>query len=256
MRDAYRVTLSKKLELLTLWWQDVLMSPVWYVIVMAGLASLAVYSPMLRWGVAVLALIWGGWLIRQPFRPERAAAAGTEPAQVYLEQALMYQTQLHQLLAATANRHNSRHRQHLAGRIDTWTEAIVALVQHITVLRQDDLLGRDLEGAPQALEVLRTRLTRETDPTLRLQLERALNNRHKQVTALARLQQSLLQAELQVENTVSQLGILYSQLLTDQSTHQVVDYDRLSADLEEAVSRLQDQLVTLGEVRGAVRAEY
>ena len=255
MSDGHRPILSKKLTLPEMVWREVLLNPLWYVVVIAGLAGLAVYVPVLRWLAGAIALGWGGWLIWQLFAPEQKKAPAEDPLQAYLDQAQIYKAQLHQLLQATSNRHNGRSRERLASQVNTWTEAITGLIQRITLLRRDDLFLRDLAAAPQALQLLETRLNQETEPVLRAQLERALDNRQKQVASLVRLEQIHAQAELQIEDTLSQLGTLYSQLLTHQSTHHIVDYDCLSADLEEAVGRLQDQLAALGEVKGMYQTE-
>lgn len=255
MNNGHRPVVLRRLTLPGSGWQEILLNPLWYVVVVAGLAGLAVYLPAARWLAAATALSWGGWLIWQLFAPEQAEAPAKDPLQAYLDQAIIYKAQLHQLLQATSNRHNGRHQERLAGQVNTWTEAITGLIQRVTLLRQDDLLLRDLATAPQALRVLEARLEQETEPGLRAQLQRALDNRQKQVASLARLERILSQAELQIEDTLSQLGTLYSQLLTHQSTHHMVDYDRLSVDLEEAVGRLQDQLVALGEVKGMYQPE-
>ncbi len=250
MNNGHRAVVSKRFSLPGSGWREVLLNPLWYVIVVAGLAGLAVDIPAARWLAAVFALSWGGWLIWQLFIPEQAETPAEDPLQAYLDQAKIYQAQLHQLLRATSNRHNGRHQERLAGQVNTWTEAITGLIQRVTLLRQDDLFLRDLAAAPRALRSLEARLAQETEPGLQAQLQRALDNRQKQVASLARLEKTLSQAELQIEDTLSQLGTLYSQLLTHQSTSHIVDYDRLSIDLEEAVGRLQDQLAALGEVKG------
>lgn len=255
MSDSYRPVSPKKLMLLGPDWREVLLNPLWYVVVVAGLVGLAVYLPAVRWLAGAIALAWGGCLIWYIFAPEQAEAPAEEPLQACLDQALMYKAQLHQLLQTTSNRYSGRHRERLVSQVNTWTKAIIDLIQQITLLRQDDLIQRDLATAPQALRLLEARLERETGPVLRAQLERALDNRQKQVASLARLENNLTQAELQIEDTLSLLGTLYTQLLTHQSTHHMVDYDCLSVDLEEAVSRLQDRLVALAEVKGMYQPE-
>lgn len=111
------------------------------------------------------------------------------------------------------------------------------------------MIRQDLEAVPQAIADLQTRLTNETDPTLRTQLERTLSNRQNQLASLERLQNTMKRAEIQIESTLSALGTIYSQVLTGQSTDHVADYSRLAADVDEEVRLLQDRLEALEEVK-------
>jgi biotin-(acetyl-CoA carboxylase) ligase len=116
-------------------------------------------------------------------------------------------------------------------------------------LRQDEVIRRDIKEVPQAIADLQTRLVNETDEVVRSQLQRTLDNRQKQLDSLEQLQTMMKRAEIQIESTLSQLGTIYSQLLTGQSTSHVADYSRLSADVDEEVRQLQDHLEALREVK-------
>ena len=89
----------------------------------------------------------------------------------------------------------------------------------------------------------------ETNAGARTELEHTLVNRKNQLAALKRLQGTMRRAEIQIESTLSALGTIYSQLLTGQSTDHVADYSRLSAEVDEEVRTLQDQLEALQEVK-------
>ena len=56
-------------------------------------------------------------------------------------------------------------------------------------------------------------------------------------------------AEIKIENTISALGTIYSQILTSKSTDYVADYGRLSEKVDEEVHTLQDHLEALEEVK-------
>ena len=56
-------------------------------------------------------------------------------------------------------------------------------------------------------------------------------------------------AALKVENTLAQLGIVYSQLRSGSYMSQTNSYERLSAEINEEVLTLGDYLETLDELR-------
>ena len=102
---------------------------------------------------------------------------------------------------------------------------------------------------PKSIDQIKNRLARESDPDLKGDLERTLINRENQLASLQKLQNMMNRAELQIESTLSSLGTIYSQILTDQSAGHIADYGRLSAQIDEEVYRLQDQLEALWEVK-------
>ena len=89
----------------------------------------------------------------------------------------------------------------------------------------------------------------QTNPALRPQLEHIVTQRKGQLLALEQLQVTIQQAEIQVETTVALLGTIYSQLLIQQSTSHVADYQRLADNVNDEVQRLRDYLEALQEVK-------
>ena len=233
-------------------WRQFLQNPAWYVAAVVILAGLVFYIHLVWWLAGAVALVWGIWLIWQMFGEDTAEVNHEEQLNVYLDQARLYQAQLNQALEDASNKSNAVHQQRLVAQINIWVEAIQDLVQRIAGLRQDTLICQDMAIVPQAIENLEAQLAGETDAATRAQLERALKNRRNQLTALALLQRTIKQAEIKIENTLSLLGTIYSQILTGQSTNHVADYSRLSAGVDEEVGRLQDQLEALREVKGSL----
>ena len=230
-------------------WRESLNSPVWYVATVTTLAVLTFKIRFLWWLAGMVALIWGTWLIWQLFTQDKAQTDGAGQLNICLDQTLAYQAQIDQLLKATSNTSNRAHRLHLAAQINIWTEAIQNLIQHITSLRQDNLVRQDMAAVPRAIEDLEAQLACEADPDIRVQVERALTNRKKQLAVLKLLENNIKKAEIQIESTLSLLGTMYSQILISQSTNYVAGYSRLSVDIDEEVCQLQDQLEALWEVK-------
>ena len=242
--------MSDVLENLNRRWRQFLQNPVWFVTTIIILTGLTFYIRFLWWLAGAVALVWGIWLVWQVFGEGKAEASNEEQLRIYLNQAQIYRTQISQVLKATSNNNNSARQQQLTAQINIWAGAIQDLGQRVASLRQDSLISQDMAVVPNAIENLEAQLADETDAATRVQLERTLINRQNQLASLELLQSTIRQAEIQIENTLSLLGTIYSQILTGQSTNHVADYGRLSADVDEEVSRLRDQLEALREVKG------
>jgi hypothetical protein len=219
----------------------------WYLLLVA-LTWGVVYrlTPRLVWLPLVVALAGGIWLAWQQLHLDEEESDEQARLDGYLKQTRAYKAQLDQAIKASGQR---VHLQALGGQIDTWTETIQDLVERIGKLRRDEIIRRDVETVPAAIADLESRFQREKDPAIRAQLERTLANRRKQLASLDQLQNTVKRAEIQIESTLSLLGTIYSQILTGQSTSHVADTSRLSADVDEEVRLLQDQLEALREVK-------
>jgi hypothetical protein len=222
------------------------------------IATIAVLIVLMRLRLAyALPLLWlvglsgAGVLVYQfteflLYGPDEAIRIKTRQLDKYLDQALTYKWQIDHLLK-DAPEEGREH--YLKQQIDTWTTAIKRLIERLDRFYQDEVIRRDLAEVPKAIADLERRLTTESDPTIRAQLQRTLTSRKQQLVALETLQNTIKRAEIQIESTVSRLGTIYSQLLTSQSTSQVADYSRLAENVDEEVQVLQEQLEALREVK-------
>jgi hypothetical protein len=202
------------------------------------------------WLVGMVSVMGGTWLVWRQFRRRKNRVVSPHSTMAaYQAQALLYQTQIERVLKTTINPGDQAHRQQLAAQVKVWIAAIQALTRRISAWQEDDLIGRELTAVPLAIEALQAQLTPETDAALCRQLQQALTNRYNQLASLEELQHTTKQAELQIENTLSLLGLIYAQILAGQSTRQVANYSRLCAEVDEEVQRLQDRLEALREVK-------
>lgn len=192
--------------------------------------------------MGIIILLGALWLCRPAGNTRMPEAV---PAGDYLQQAADYAGRIEQLLKARPG----RQAHELLVQVRRWRVTVENLVKHISQLRQDELIWRDLARTPEIMAGLEQQLAAETNPSLRLQLEQALARRRSQLATLEQLQATISQAEIQVEATLALLGTLYSQLLAQQSTWQVSDYSALLRDIDEQVHRLQDYLGALEEVK-------
>lgn len=204
---------------------------------------LASFSALGWWLVVLAGLVAGVWWVSQAF-PHRQTVDPSRQ-QPLLQQMTLYATQIEQLLQANPN----HHQQELLSQINQWRQMIEELVGRLADLQQHALVYHDLANIPETIVELERQLALETNSVLRMQLRYVINQRKSQLEALEHWQNTMRQAEIQVELTVALLGTIYSQLLTQQSTSHVTDYQRLTHQAGEEVARLQDYLEALQEVK-------
>lgn len=187
--------------------------------------------------------------VRPAKPPKTEERLGSTTMQIHLDRAQAYKEQINNLIKSTSNQKASARLQDLAAQVSEWVKAIEDLAKRAHSFHQNTLIHQDLESVPKSIEELEARLANESNESTRIELEGTLANRKKQLAALQRLQDTISRAEIKTESTLSALGTIYSQILTAQSTDQVADYSRLSAEVEEEVLTLQDHLEALEEVK-------
>jgi hypothetical protein len=186
----------------------------------------------------------------RPAKPSEAKEHLTSTTiQTHVDKARAYQEQINNLIKSTSNQTARIRLQELATQVSEWTTAIQDLAKRVDSFQQNTLIHQDLKSVPQAIEKLEVRLANESNEATRTELERTLASRKNQLASLEQLQSIINRAEIKIENTLSALGTVYSQLLTTQSTDQVADYSRLAAEVDEEVRTLQDHLEALKEVK-------
>ncbi len=235
-------------------WRKLGQNFIWFVLTMIVLAVLLRFlrSPVVLvalWGVGVA---WGGFLafkFSQLLFNTDSLVVSDERSQEYLEQARDYQTKIEKSVKAISAASIPGNQKELLQQIDSLLVSIDDLVERIGSLRRNEVIRRDLQLVPKAIKDLEDQLDAEDDAAIQAQLQRTLKNRRKQLESLEALQNTIKRAEIQIESTLSQLGTIYSQLLTGQSTTQVADYSRLAADVDEEVQVLNDYLLALREVK-------
>lgn len=234
-------------------WRNFLQQAGWYLATLIVLMIALRFMPngvilLLMW---VVALVWGAFLVTMLHRlllnrPD--AGLMDERLESYLLQAQGYQEEIETIIQ-TADDTKQSELQRLGKQIDTWTKAIGRLVKRINELSQNEIVRRDMDRVPTAIADIEARLKQETDPRLRTKLQHTLLKRQKQWRALQALQQTLQQAEIEVESTLSSLGTIHSQILTGQSTSEIANYKRLAVEVTEEVQRLEEHLQTLRQIR-------
>jgi small-conductance mechanosensitive channel len=206
--------------------------------------------PTLPVGIVLLIYARSLWLqyqrINQAESQDFAVDAAMEP---YLQRALAYQKQI-DTLAIETNRPFTRNRfEKLAQQVDGWLINIRQLSHRLTEYRQNALIQADLRQVPQTIAQLEQKLPETDDPQTRRQLEDTLSRLQKQAQSLHQLENTMTRAELQLESTVSALGTIYSQMLSNRSSQDERIYQHLSAEVNEEVATLEDLMAAFEEVQ-------
>lgn len=167
-----------------------------------------------------------------------------------VEDALEYRSSMYKL----AQRHSGAMRASLMNTIhdvDDWIGNMYSLALHIDAFESNELVERDRRSVPQQLEKTRQRLTIETDPAVRADLEEQARQLELQLSNLEATISSVKRAEIQLDSTLSSLGTIYAQMSllgtkeVDSSSAQ-----RLRLEIQDEVASLQDTILAMDEVQG------
>ncbi len=169
--------------------------------------------------------LWGDGLL-EPDRCRRKLAhlAPTVPGTVQpaaikdrelrtdVEQALEYQRRIED--------HILRHKSGLirdrledtANQITDWVSNIYQLAVRVDTYRQDDLLARERELLPREVEQLTAQRKLESNTQVQEQLDQVIAGKGKHWQAVRNLDVRMRQAALQLEQSLTALGTVYSQV--------------------------------------------
>jgi hypothetical protein len=182
--------------------------------------------------------------------PPTKSADPDDPLHNNLAQARTYQARIAAMAQAADPDSMERLRlEQLSARINEWVRTIEAIVARAVAHREDALLAAERKRVPQAIKRLEKQLAETEEGALRRKLERTLANRRKQLAQLEQAANGRQMAELKVENTLAQLGIIYSQLHNGRYMLERSGYERLAAEITDEVQSLDDYLATLNDLQ-------
>lgn len=136
-----------------------------------------------------------------------------------------------------------------ANQITTWLSNIYQLAVRVDAYRADDLLAREREALPKELDRLNAQRKLESNATVQKQLDDVIAGKGKHWQTLRDLDARMKQAALQLEQSLTALATVYSQIqLIDAQSVGSGQAERLQADINEQVARLNDLVVSINEV--------
>lgn len=210
-----------------------------------GAEALLVYSSLTdaEFGRKVVAS-----LLQHEFKPERLR---DKNLQLQINQALDYRSRINQAIRSQGDSLLKDELSQAAGQIDAWLENIYDLAQRIDRYQKDqELLKRDYERAKKRSAELANQLKRENDTAVKTQIQATLEGIQQQLTTLETLESTIQRAELQLENTLTHLGTIYSQtMLVDAKDIDSGRARRLRQEIVEEVTELNDVLLAMDDVQ-------
>jgi biopolymer transport protein ExbB/TolQ len=185
-------------------------------------------------------------MLRDEYNPKRLRSL---KLQAQLDKALEYRG----LIANTARRtREGVLRDRLARAtepVDDWIEAIYRLATRLDAYERNRVLKQDLHSVPLAIENFKQRLAQENDPAVVQTLRNTIADKERQWEYLSKLQNTMENAEYQMESTLAALGTVYAQLQTlDLRGAEKGHADRLRQEIDEQVAQLQDLSEAMDEV--------
>lgn len=186
-------------------------------------------------------------MFRQEFNPG-VIKSPTYRADV--ERALDYRSRIEQLIQKSETGILQQHLQESTAGISDWIAQIFRLAQRIDEYENDPVIKQDAADAPQEMRELQARVQRATDSGVREQATHALESKQAQWQNLTKLMQTMEQAELQLDATLTALGTVYSQLVLIRSKDDIQDSraQRLRSDIAEQVAQLNDLQQAMDQV--------
>ena len=189
-------------------------------------------------------------LLRSEFHPERL---GDKQLQRQINEALDYRGRIE---AAIREKNDTVLKDNLAEtarQIDEWLENIFNLAQRLDKYQKDrQILDRDYERGTKRLQQLRQQLTIEKDTAVQNQIEVNIRGLERHIGTIESLHSAMERARLQLENTLSALGTLYSQtMLVGAKDIDSGRARRLRLEIAEEVEELNDLLLAMDEFYAA-----
>lgn len=186
-------------------------------------------------------------LLREDFHPERL---GAKKLQQQMNEALDYRSRIEAAIREKDDTLLKDELSQTAVQIDEWLEHIYGLARRIDKYQQEQkILSRDRTRAETRIQQLEAELALETDPAVKEQIEVTLASLHRQIATLNNLENTIQRADLQLENSLSNLGTIYSQtMLAGAKDIDSSRARRLRHEIAEEVTELNDMLLAMDEV--------
>lgn len=189
-------------------------------------------------------------MLRRDYKPERLK---DKYLQQRMAEALDYRSRIE---AGINKRTDTVLRDELietATQIDDWLESIYDLAMRIDTYQNDAaIVERDRKRAEERLRQLQREKAATQDTAVKAQLEETMAGLQRQLQTLDTLDNTIKRARLQLENSLSHLGTIYSQtMLVEAKDIDRARAKRLRQEIADEVTELNDILISMDDVYSA-----
>ena len=185
-------------------------------------------------------------LMQQEFNPKEIR---DERLRQDAEKGIEYQRRIEQLIQSQRPGILRDRLEDTAGQLTDWVANIFALAKRLDAYKQDNLLARERATVPKEVETLEARLKLEGNEQIRKQMGEVVAGKRIQLEALQALHTRMHQAQLQMDQSLTALATVYSQVrLVDAQDIASGQTERLRSDIQDQVNRLNDLVASINDV--------
>jgi len=185
-------------------------------------------------------------LMQQEFNPKEIR---DEKLRQEVEKGMEYQRRIEQQIQSQRAGLLRDRLEDTAGQLSDWVANIFELARRLDAYKQDTLLARERASVPKEVETLEARLKLEGNEQIRKQMGDVLASKRTQLDALQALHNRMHQAQLQMDQSLTALATIYSQVrLVDAQDIASGQTERLRSDIQEQVNRLNDLVASINDV--------
>jgi chromosome segregation ATPase len=186
-------------------------------------------------------------MLQTKFKPERL---NDKKLQQHINEALDYRSRIEKGVREQSDSVLKDELTQTASQIDDWLENMYDLARRIDRYQQErEILHRDRVRAESRMGQLNAEFAQANNPAVKEQIQTTLNSLQRQLQTLETLEGTIQRARLQLENSLTHLGTIYSQTMLVAAK----DIDRSSArrlrhEIAEEVTELNDLLLSMNDV--------
>ena len=219
------------------------LSPLWWLAAVAPAWIVAV-------GANVLSRSAGEAAVSQALREQFDTAQIAHPhLKMNVAQAIAYRERIDKAVERFSDSGMQTRMQDVANQVEEWVRRIYSLATRLDKFRNDSIISDDLKSVPESIRKLQQRMNGEDDPAIKTEMADTIARRETQFDSLKKLEQTMDRAELQLENTLTSLGTIYSQmLLIDAKDVDSTKTQRLRENILDQVNSLNDVLSSMDEI--------
>lgn len=189
-------------------------------------------------------------MLKNEFKPERLK---DKKLQRQINEALDYRSRIEKGIRERSDSVLKDELSQTASQIDDWLENIYDLAQRIDRYQEErEILHRDRVRAESRMTQLQAEFDRVNNSSIKDQIQTTLDSLQRQLQTLQTLEATIERARLQLENSLTHLGTIYSQtMLVDAKDIDRGSARRLRHEIAEEVTELNDLLLSMDDVYAA-----
>ncbi len=185
-------------------------------------------------------------IFREEFNPR---AIRSKKYRERLEKALTYRDGIEATVRASRAGVLRDHLQDTADSVTEWIANIFRLARRLDSYEGDKVIQQDMRSVPLAIENMEARLQQEEDGAVQQHIQGVIASKKAHQQNLEKLQNMMEKAEFRLEQTLSDLGTIYSQMQQIEARDvESGRAQRLAEDVADEIADLQGVVDAMDQV--------